>query len=255
MVDKDMSLNCQVITIDNMNSDVTLRTLSKRAYIKLCQSSKDVGNGFNPELFSATIAEQVPELMARFKLTWNYPWQGTETDLHTGLKKSAYPTTNKNNRIACALSHYRLWAKCVHSNEPMLIMEHDAYFTDRLKGYYDILDDKRYDIIGLNNPIGNTRRAQTFLDKRNAALNVLPDNARIDIVPVPTIDNFDVPQGLAGNSAYIIKPNGAKNLLLAVNKYGLWPNDAIMCKQLIPRMGVTKTHFTDTQKWIGSTTS
>jgi GR25 family glycosyltransferase involved in LPS biosynthesis len=257
MVDKDMSLNCQVITINDMNSDKELRTLSKRAFIKLCQSSTAVGNMFDPEPFSATYPEQVPELMARFKLTWNYPWQGTETDLHTGLKKSAYPTTNKNNRIACALSHYRLWAQCVNSNEPMLIMEHDAYFTDRLKGYYDILDDKRYDIIGLNNPIGNTRRAQTFLDKRNAAIDLKLSNinARIDIVPVPTIDNFDVPQGLAGNSAYIIKPNGAANLLLAVNKYGLWPNDAIMCKQLIPRMGVTKTHFTDTQKWIGSTTS
>jgi GR25 family glycosyltransferase involved in LPS biosynthesis len=260
MVDKDMSLNCQVITIDNMNSDVTLRTLSKRAYIKLCQSSKDVGNGFNPELFSATIAEQVPELMARFKLTWNYPWQGTETDLHTGLKKSAYPTTNKNNRIACALSHYRLWAQCVHSNEPMLIMEHDAYFMDRLKGYYAILDDNRWDIIGINEPRGNTRKAQVFHQKVYEAVD--PEhseasyvNDKIDIVPVPTIDSFDIPQGLAGNSAYIIKPNGAANLLLAVNKYGLWPNDAIMCKQLIPRMAVTKYHFTDTQKWIVSTTS
>lgn len=243
-----------------MNSDVTLRTLSKRAYIKLCQSSKDVGNGFNPELFSATIAEQVPELMARFKLTWNYPWQGTETDLHTGLKKSAYPTTNKNNRIACALSHYRLWAQCVHSNEPMLIMEHDAYFMDRLKGYYAILDDNRWDIIGINEPRGNTRKAQVFHQKVYEAVD--PEhseasyvNDKIDIVPVPTIDSFDIPQGLAGNSAYIIKPNGAANLLLAVNKYGLWPNDAIMCKQLIPRMGVTKYHFTDTQKWIVSTTS
>ena len=225
-----------------MNSDKELRTLSKRAFIKLCQSSKDVGNhGINPEIFSATYPEQVPELMARFKLTWNYPWQGTETDLHTGLKKSGYPTTNKNNRIACALSHYRLWAQCVHSNEPMLIMEHDAYFTDRLKGYYAILDDNRWDIIGINEPRGNTRKAQVFHQKVYEAVD--PEhseasyvNDKIDIVPVPTIDSFDIPQGLAGNSAYIIKPNGAANLLLAVNKYGLWPNDAIMCKQLIPRM-------------------
>ena len=260
MVDKDMSLNCQVITINDMNSDKELRTLSKRAFIKLCQSSKDVGNhGINPEIFSATYPEQVPELMARFKLTWNYPWQGTETDLHTGLKKSAYPTTNKNNRIACALSHYRLWAQCVHRNEPMLIMEHDAYFTDRLKGYYAILDDNRWDIIGINEPRGNTRKAQVFHQKVYEAVD--PEhseasyvNDKIDIVPVPTIDSFDIPQGLAGNSAYIIKPNGAANLLLAVNKYGLWPNDAIMCKQLIPRMGVTKFHFTDTQK-LWSTTS
>ena len=35
------------------------------------------------------------------------------------------------------------------------------------------------------------------------------------IVPVPTIDTFDVPQGLAGNSAYIIKPAGAKQCINA----------------------------------------
>jgi len=64
---------------------------------------------------------------------------------------------------------------------------------------------------------------------------------------VPDIDEFNVPQGLAGNSAYIIKPAGANNLLNAVKEHGLWPNDAIMCKQLIPRLGVTKEYYTRVQ--------
>jgi len=67
------------------------------------------------------------------------------------------------------------------------------------------------------------------------------------IQPVPTIDEFNVPQGLAGNSAYIIKPAGAKAVLDATKEHGLWPNDAIMCKQIINNLGVTKTYYTRVQ--------
>jgi len=44
-------------------------------------------------------------------------------------------------------------------------------------------------------------------------------------------------------------------LIAAVQRYGLWPNDAIMCKQLVPRMGVTKMHFTDCNHDLKSTTT
>jgi GR25 family glycosyltransferase involved in LPS biosynthesis len=63
-----------------------------------------------------------------------------------------------------------------------------------------------------------------------------------------------VPQGLAGNSAYIIKPKGAEELIMAVEKYGAWPNDAIMCKQLIPNMGVTRRFYTKVQGLPSTTT-
>jgi len=254
MVDK-MPLEVQVITITDMNSPKDLRELSKRAYIELLKSSERVGNQFEIKAFSATHAQQVPAHMAQYKLRWNYPWEGSQTDLATGLKKTAYPTKNRNNRIACAISHYRLWLKCYAEKTPMLIMEHDALFTQRLKGYYSILDDKRFDIIGINEPLRNTRRAQVFKQKILDSRDPLWDDERMDIVPVPAIDNFDVPQGLAGNSAYIIKPNGAMHCIAAVQKYGLWPNDAIMCKQLIPRMGVTKMHYTDCQHYLKSTTT
>ena len=244
MVDK-MPLTARAIVIQN-------HAASEQGYQNLRASNNTHGNEFVVERFNAITPINVEGEMVKLKIRWNYPWEGVQQDLATGLKKSAYPTKNRLARAACAVSHYKLWQACFRLNKPILIMEHDAIFTRRLNPYYDILDDKRYDIIGLNNPIGNTRRAQAFLDKRNA----LADQALIDtdIVPVPTIDNFDVPQGLAGNSAYIIKPNGAKNVLAAVQQYGLWPNDAIMCKQLIPRMGVTSGNFTDTQR-IASTTS
>ena len=244
-----MPLTARTIVIEG-------HTDSEISYKKLCESSKMVGNQFIIEKFKAITPESAQQEIVKLKLRWNYPWEGVQQDLATGLKKSAYPTKNKLARIACAISHYKLWLACARLNKPILIMEHDAVFTQRLNPYYDILDDKRFDIIGINNPIGNTRRAQTFLEKRDAAIDTKLNRqiTDIDVVPVPSIDNFDVPQGLAGNSAYIIKPKGARSVLAAVHQYGLWPNDAIMCKQLVPRMGVTKGNFTDTQKIVSTTT-
>jgi GR25 family glycosyltransferase involved in LPS biosynthesis len=140
---------------------------------------------------------------------------------------------------------------CVKINKPILIMEHDAIFTKKFARYNNILEDTHYDIIGINNPIGNTRRAKQFHDILQTT-NAFSSSK--DIVPIPKIDTFDVPQGLAGNSAYIIKPRGAISCVKAAQSYGLWPNDALMCDQLIRRMGVTKTYYTDTQEVASTTT-
>ena len=212
-------------------------------------SSYSLKNNFRPEIFEATIAENAEDHLSKLLLEWNYPWEGVVTDLKTGLKKSAYPTRNRLNRIACAISHYRLWAVCVKTNKPMLIMEHDAIFIQRLR-YDNLLEDNHYNIIGINNPIGNTRKSHEF----HKILQQSVDRENTGIVPVPTIDNFDIPQGLAGNSAYIIKPKGARMCIKAASEHGLWPNDALMCKQLIPHMGVTKAYYTNTQRVVSTTT-
>ena len=70
----------------------------------------------------------------------------------------------------------------------------------------------------------------------------------------PTIDDFNVPQGLAGNSAYVIKPEGAKKMLALADEHGMWPNDALMCKQLIPTLGVTRNFYTRVQGLRSTTT-
>ena len=44
----------------------------------------------------------------------------------------------------------------------------------------------------------------------------------------------DRPDGLAGNSAYLLKPWAAEDLVMAFKTYGVWPNDATMCRQLFP---------------------
>lgn len=223
-----------------MNSFViTLKdnTVSQAGADNLIASSRQVRNTFDITKFDAVTGDMANTLMIGNGLKWKYPWQGQETDLKTGLIKTAYPTQVKEKRIACALSHWLLWHKCITLDEPILILEHDAVFTQKLD--YRAILKNNYDIIGINSPAAATRRAHQFHDI------VQSKNAWIQ--PVPDIDEFNVPQGLAGNSAYIIKPTGAQNMLDAVKEHGLWPNDALMCKQLIPRLGVTKEYYTRVQ--------
>jgi len=204
-------------------------------------------NIFELEQFEATTAEFANVTLMGNGLKWTYPWEGESIDFKSGLTLKAYPTAYKERRIACFMSHYRLWHHCIKINEPILILEHDAIFIHRMNedSLNDIITSK-YEVIGINNPLMATRRAQKFFD-------TVKGNSE-QIQPVPTIDAFNIPQGLAGNSAYIIKPTGARNVLDTVDQYGAWPNDAIMCKQLVPNMGVTRSFYTKVQGLPSTTT-
>jgi GR25 family glycosyltransferase involved in LPS biosynthesis len=208
-------------------------------------SSAKVKNDFTPEIFGAVTPETVDSKMSEYRLRWNYPWGGEEYDILSGLKKTAYTTANPEKRIACFLSHYTLWKESAESEESILILEHDALFTAKVD--VEMLEKSRYSIIGLNDPRGATRRAGMFhqyVQDRNKG-----------VVPCPKIDMDHVPQGLAGNSAYYIKPEGAKKMLWLVKEFGAWPNDAIMCRQLLGgRLGVSNPYFTKVQGTRSTTT-
>lgn len=221
--------------------------LSFSGFQVLEKSLKDTHNTntFDLERFDATTAEYANVSLVGNGLKWTYPWEGESIDFKSGLTLKAYPTAYKERRIACFMSHYRLWHQCIKLDEPILILEHDVIFVHEMGDYGFILDSK-YDIIGINNPLMATRRAQRFFD-------TVKENKQ-EIQPVPTIDEFNIPQGLAGNSAYIIKPTGAKNLIEATKEYGAWPNDALMCKQIIPNLGVTRKFYTKVQGLPSTTT-
>tara|TARA_B110000858_G_scaffold99371_1_gene114256 strand:+ start:180 stop:866 length:687 start_codon:yes stop_codon:yes gene_type:complete len=223
-----------VITIKGMD-------VSELGFAKCKESSTTVKNSFNLTRFDAIIPEEVDDLLTSYGIKWNYPWQGKEIDFSTGLVKSAYVTARPKARIAAALSHYSLWKKAIE--KPIMVLEHDAYFITK----FDLdMSKSRGDIIGINNPLGCTRRSREFYQK------IIENQAMYQ--PVPTIDEFNIPQGIAGNSAYIIKPAGAKKMLELVDEHGLWPNDAIMCKQLVPNLMVTRKFFTSIQNLRSTTT-
>jgi GR25 family glycosyltransferase involved in LPS biosynthesis len=220
---------------------------SQMAADKCIQSSKDLQNDFEITKFNAITPKDVDKLLKEFQIKWNYPWEGKVTDFSTGLTKSAYSTNNPKARIACSLSHYKLWKECSEADEPYLILEHDSIFIRQIN--YHMINRSLKLIISLNNPRFATRRAVDYL---NSIKTSAPD--KFGVVFAPSVDDPSIPQGLPGNSSYIIKPSGAKKMLKLVEEYGLWPNDALMCKQLIPQIGCTQRFYTRVQG-IRSTTS
>ena len=224
-----------------MKDDVS----SERLANNLIMSSIKSDNDFNITKFDAITPNRVASLMALHNVKWNYPWEGSVTDFSSGLLKTAYPTRDRNKRIACFLSHFLLWKQCAKSEYGMFIFEHDAIFTKQVD--VQALRDASYDIISLNDPRGATRKSGVFHEKVQSHSS--------SVAPIPQIDDVSVPQGLPGNSAYFIKPEGAKKLLKLVSEFGAWPNDAIMCRQLMPRqLGSVQDYCTTVQKSISTTT-
>ncbi len=223
-------MQASVIAIQN-------HLVSQKAAAVCIESSSRVNNNFTIYQHQATIPEEVDSKMKKYGLKWNYPWEGSVLDFATGLRKSAYRTANKQARIACSLSHYELWQKAANDSEPHLILEHDAKFIAK----FDTTTATRtkFLIFGINNPLYATRKAREFKE--------LVSKSEKEVCTVPWIDDMSIPQGLAGNSAYVITPAGASRMLKLVDEYGLWPNDAIMCRQLIPQLGVTTKFYTQVQ--------
>lgn len=221
----DPKVKAYIITLED--NETSLNAVLK------CRQSTDMPI----EKFKACTPRDVPARMAKEKFNWTYPWYEPKHDFATGLYLTPYRTNQPAARIACFFSHYDLWKKCIQLDEPILILEHDAIFIrpfDPAKAL-----QAECQIIGINDPRGATRKSQDFHER----IQQRPQNVQ----PVPRIDKPEVPQGLAGNSAYIIKPGGAKKMLELVHEYGAWPNDAIMCYQLIQALGVTKTYYTKVQ--------
>lgn len=218
--------------------------ISEKGYEFLVKSSKSVDNKFTIEKFDAATPENVERLMFESDVTWNYPWEGEVIDIASGMKKRAYQTKNRYARMAAAMSHFQLWQACFEKQEPFMILEHDAMFM--LRCDVDITKTK-FNILGINNPLMATRLAQKYYDLVVGNFD--------QYQPVPYIDNdITVPQGLAGNSAYIISPAGAEQMISLVYNYGLWPNDALMCKQLVNKLGVTRKFYTRVQGLRSTTT-
>jgi GR25 family glycosyltransferase involved in LPS biosynthesis len=208
-------------------------TVSTRRLLGSINSTKSNLQAFVfPAITPETLDESIVQLFGKSvvpNIDWTYPKTEEENryDIRSGLQLSYYPTKDLRKRIACTLSHYSLWLHCYQIEEPIMILEHDAFFTKRFD-YKDVKVKFTGDILGINDPVGSTRRATIFKDKISGT------DERIKVSETPWIDDRMVPQGLAGNSAYIIKPEGAAKLISLTAEHGLWPNDAIMCKQLLP---------------------
>jgi len=219
-------------------------SVSEKGYENLVTSSKSVGNKFKVMRFNAITPDNVEQIMEESDVKWNYPWEGQVTDFTTGLTKKAYPTKNYKKRMACSMSHFNLWQMAFELQEPVLIMEHDSMFVNQID--FDIRDTK-FNILGINNPLMATRKAHDYYDKIVSSFDAFQYAPYID-------KDIKIPQGLAGNSSYVITPKGAEDLISLTYRYGVWPNDAVMCRQLVDKLGVTRKFYTRVQGLPSTTT-
>jgi hypothetical protein len=219
--------------------------ISMSGFNELNESYKKYGHAEGLEMHEAIELHKVEGFCGGNGLVWNYPLEGKISDIKSGLIKSAYQTADLRKRMSCFLSHWYLWQKCKTLDETILILEHDSRFIKKLPAD-STFAKANYDIIGINDPSMATRKSKMYHDK------ILERSEFFQ--PVPRIDEFNIPQGLAGNSAYVIKPAGAKLMIELTQEYGMWPNDALMCYQLVPRLGVTRNFYTRIQGLRSTTT-
>ena len=248
-------------------------------------------NATTPDTISRDLRD-VTHLKKKPEWTWPQNDLGNGLDLRTGLYRKAYRANDQRKVVACMVSHMRAWQHCIDINEPIMVLEQDALFIRPFSweeisepkpiknisdGWWERWKDTREmtvlpwnekkkwetmrdainkepvgnfkeGILGLNSPIGATRKASVFHDKLFG---------QYGFHKVPSVDGLGddpLPQGLAGNSAYIIKPWAAKKLLDKVDEIGMWPNDALMCKQFFPWMQVCWPYYTVVQGTTSSTT-
>ena len=205
-------------------------TLNNNQYSQQCaqrciESAKK--HGLEVEKFTATDRETAWLTMELYDLEWTWAEYNTRQSFcpKTGLHQHPYGAKDLRAVVGCAMSHFRLWKKCVYLNEPICILEHDAVFINDFPHEIDF-----HGICQLNNPTGCTPRgnqwAKTMIQRGGSG--VFPKTW------IREPGERATPDGLAGNSAYVIKPHAAKELIDLCYDVGVWPNDALMCKQLLP---------------------
>jgi GR25 family glycosyltransferase involved in LPS biosynthesis len=153
------------------------------------------------------------EVMGQYSLRWT--WDVKTLKRHN-LTHHEYGGSLET-RVGCAMSHYLLWRHCVLLAEPILILEHDAVFVRPFREF------SFKGICQINDPRGATKRGAWWSDQM--------EKRHPGVYPKTRVLPDDVPDGLAGGSAYCIKPHAAKQVIEKVHDIGLWPNDATICRQ------------------------
>ena len=231
------------LIISDINS-----TASVAGVRKLLKSVKLTNSLISPYILPATTPSNLSETMLAFEKSmadWKYPITPGEKkiDFASGLHLTGYGAKDIRKVVSCLFSHIRCWNRAQKWDIPILVLEHDAIFTRAFAISPEEVLSQGHDFVGLNDPRGATRKAHVFLDRV-----ISQSKINQTFYDCPWVDDDKLaPQGLAGHSAYIITPRGANRMFKKMNEVGLWPNDALMCKQFFPDLKVTYPFYTKVQ--------
>ena len=198
---------------------------------------------FTVEFIQQTSPETLEKDLTPFPgLKWNFPINNESRVDKSGMVLQGYRTNNVNKVFACLISHARLWLRCIKLDEPIMILEHDAKFIRN----FDPDFEWEGGVLGLNDPRGATFNSPQY--------HVHVASKGHGVHNAPYVADISRPQGLPGNSAYIIKPFAAKQLLEKLKETGGWPNDALMCNQHFDWIKVLYPYATGLQSVRSTTT-
>lgn len=214
---------------------------SERAGRRCIDSAAKVG-GLRVEAFPAVGELEAQDVMRRRGLRWTWTTEGIRYCPQTGLRQHPYPG-RLGPRLGCAMSHMLLWELCADRGAPILVLEHDAVFVREWPEF-------EFDgICQVNDPAGATRRGDWWSGRMEAR--------GPGVWPKTWVTNprERIPDGLAGNSAYVIRPESAALLIDLYRRLGVWPNDAAMCEQLVPGLQELYPWVTQVQQGMSTTGS
>lgn len=170
--------------------------------------------GINGELFVGVHKDEHKRTMKKFGLRWN-PMAKT-------WRSSAH---HMDSVAGCFLSHYTLWKRCVELKEPIMILEHDVEFNDKV-----IIPKEFGDWDGVIN-IGQPIWGNWWVK------NLEPEELRMEIRDTTNCEKPHAPYGmfdsdrldycdcernfLVGAHSYIITPNAASKLIDKAKRKGI----------------------------------
>ncbi len=196
---------------------------SKRKTDRCIKTASNIGE-IEVERFYCIPKEHARATMNNYGLEWTWANNNTQPSVCpiTKLQQRPYYSANLDTKISCSMSHYLLWKKCVGLNVPILILEHDAVFIRKFPEF------DFQGICQINDPKGGGKNGSKLS-------HLMTTRGTVGVQPsTPNTTDKMIPDGLAGNSAYVIKPFAAQELINKFHELGVWPNDATMCIQLFP---------------------
>lgn len=208
---------------------------SEKSARRCLDSIQMTWSNLKPDFFRATIpktfAEDSIQVFSEI-LPYTWPKEGEVVRVNDEegktYKKVGYSTDSIITIMSCAMSHARLWKKCGELKEPIMILEHDAVFTRRFD--FEELEKRLFisGAISINDPRGATRKSREYWE-------YLQVGDAVKYVPFLDKEVCGNVSGMPGNSAYVITPDFADEVLEKMKEIGIWPNDAFLCRQLFPK--------------------